>query len=128
MFRRIVLAVTALVVGIYGILEFQRPAAPHPPTPTPVMAPVMINALPWARVRLRPVSKQFQMPSLSSEQLITPCTLLLPAGDYIVNLSNSGISPSQEKKIRVRAGQPNTFVVTMQDYDPAAIAAKAQKQ
>jgi len=99
---------------------------PAPTTPAPIPAPasatVSLNALPWARIKLSPVTKGIAAPTVPEEESVTPCFLTLPAGEYNVELRND-ISPQPlTQKIRVEANRENSYVFTMPRYEPKAIA------
>src|SRR5262249_9498223 len=65
------------------------------PVTTPVSATiratvtVSINALPWARVTLIP--KGFAIEPIPEHNRITPCNLVLPEGEYTIELSNDSV-------------------------------------
>jgi hypothetical protein len=100
---------------------------PAPALATPAGVAVKLNALPWARLTLRPIGSPVTLPELTEEQRTTPCELRLPEGAYEVELENGGITPQRRERIEVRGGRVNEFVFRMPDFDPARAAARADK-
>jgi serine/threonine protein kinase len=84
---------------------------------------VVVNALPWARVKLTPLTKDVQI-QIPRDEAVTPCSLLLPAGEYSVELSNDGVSRPIVQRIQVKIGSANFFQFQMSSYDPRVVAAK----
>jgi serine/threonine-protein kinase len=109
------------------------PVAPASATPlaaggaAPTGVQVSLNALPWARVKLRPVRPSVTLPELTEEQLTTPCVLRLPEAEYEVELENGGITPVLRERIEVRTAGPNEFVFPMPDFEPAQAATRAER-
>ncbi len=97
------------------------PAQPAAPAPAPVPAqlfPVAIDAVPWARATIQPVASNVKV---DAGERITPFRIELPAGDYIVRLTNETQKTPFEQRIRVVAGQDNRVTVTMPSYDPEKV-------
>jgi hypothetical protein len=85
---------------------------------------VTLNALPWARVRLKARNGDGAGATVG-EELITPCTVELAEGAYTVDLENGGLTPPLTREIEVDAGAPNAFVFTMPSFDPERAARTA---
>ncbi|MEW6368142.1 MAG: protein kinase [Acidobacteriota bacterium] len=104
-----------------------QPSVSPPPIPSPTAAPavvgVAINALPWARAKIVPMTSGIAMPQISEDDRLTPCYLMLPEGEYRIELSNDGVSRPLVDQIRVQAGKNNSFLFTMPAHDPARIVA-----
>jgi serine/threonine-protein kinase len=129
--------VALLVVGGLFLSRSPTPVAPASPVPAPSSVsatagltadlPVTLNALPWARVKLRPLRPSVTLPELTEEERTTPCVLRLPEAEYEVELENGGITPLLRDRIAVRAGQANDFVFRMPDFDPGQAASRAER-
>jgi serine/threonine protein kinase len=111
----------AAVLAATIIWFVMREPVPDKPLSVIVPVPVVINALPWARTKITPVSDQIKI-SIPSEEQLTPCSFLLPEGEYSLELSNDSSSPALTKRIVVKAGDSNSFQFTMPDYDPGRIS------
>jgi serine/threonine protein kinase len=101
--------------------------APLPPSAAPSKAPVvnvLINALPWAKVKITPLSTGVQIPDIPEEERTTPCFLRLPEGSYELELSNDGKSKPLVRRIQVKSGAPNQFFFTMPAYDPKTVTSQ----
>lgn len=72
---------------------------------------VVINALPWARIRITPASSDTDLPELNSQELTTPCVLSLRDGSYTLQITNDLLQKPLIKDIQVRAGQANEFTI-----------------
>lgn len=114
----IVLLATA-ATWFYFSKTTQVPSSPAPPVATAVV----LNALPWAHVKVVPLSNNIRV-EVPAEEGITPCNFLLPEGEYSVELSNDAIPKSLIKRIKVRAGQKNFFEFQMPSYDSSKIASQ----
>jgi serine/threonine protein kinase len=88
------------------------------PTPPVQLNRVKINALPWARVKITPVSSEIKIDPVSADQAATPCLFVLPAGEYNLELENGGLTQPLLQKVQVRDGIENTFEFIMPAYDP----------
>jgi serine/threonine protein kinase len=89
-----------------------------PPTPLAVsQIPVSINALPWARVKIVPLTKGIEVPAIPEMERITPCNFSLAEGDYVIELTNDSLGQPVQKKIKVESAKDNAFVFTMPAYD-----------
>lgn len=86
----------------------------------PVVVPVSLNALPWARVRLKPLTPGVDLGPITDEERTTPCYLRLPEGDYLVEMDNGGVSQSRSERIQVRKGASNVFSFPLVGYNPEA--------
>ncbi|HJZ12458.1 MAG TPA: hypothetical protein VJ521_09925, partial [Acidobacteriota bacterium] len=114
-----------LIVGIW--LALKKPAPAPPPPPAVPSGVVNINALPWARIKITPLSKEIQLPSLGEEESMTPCNLILPAGEYSMVLEN-GVSKLVINRITVKAGAATAFSYTMPGYDAKKALAEIARQ
>jgi predicted Ser/Thr protein kinase len=92
--------------------------------PSPARFTVRFNALPWARITMRPLGHAARIPELPEEERTTPCTMDLLPGDYWLELENGGITPPLVERIRVAADGTNEYSFTMPSYDPEAAAAR----
>ncbi|PWT88905.1 MAG: hypothetical protein C5B54_09840 [Acidobacteria bacterium] len=97
------------------VTEPQKPSIPSPAAVT--LVGVNLNALPWAKVKIIPVSKSVQF-TIPAEEKVTPCFLNLPEGDYSVELSNDGSTQTLSNRIHVQAGRDNSFQFVMPAYEP----------
>lgn len=108
----------------YGKREYAPPItslpspAPTLPQQSSSMFVISINALPWARVKITPLTKGITVPMIPETERITPCNFSLPAGEYTLELDNDTLSQPVQKKIKVQSGKANSFVFTMPTYDP----------
>jgi hypothetical protein len=84
-----------------------------PPEGQPL--PVTIDAVPWARVRLVSLASGADVPLPDSD--VTPLTVSLPEGDYLVDLENGGVTARTQERISVRAGEGNVFRIPMPGFD-----------
>ncbi len=112
------LAAVLLATIIWSVM---RKPVPDKPLPGIASVPVVINALPWARTKITTVSDQIRI-SIPPEEQVTPCSFLLPEGEYSLELSNDSSSPVLTKRIAVKAGESNSFQFTMPDYDPGKLS------
>jgi tetratricopeptide (TPR) repeat protein len=118
-----VLLILLTAIGIWVAVKLLRRPPPTPIPAGPLMTTVTINALPWARVKLTPVSKETKLPSVADEELVTPCRLSLSTGEYVLELNN-GTAQLQDR-ITVSQGAANEFVFyVMGDYNPQDIVAQ----
>jgi tetratricopeptide (TPR) repeat protein len=92
------------------------------PVPAAELQSVILNALPWASVKITPKSAADKMPAIPRD-LATPCLLMLPPGEYNVELSNN-ISKPLKQAMTVRAGITNQFTFRMPAYDAQKIVAQ----
>lgn len=121
--RGLAAAIVVLIGLVFAVGNVQRKPPPATVIPAaPQMVFVSINATPWARVSLKADSKQRQLPMFAAEQMITPCTLEVPAGKYIVEFSNNGITSALTQNITVKAGEANSFVFSLPGFDASAVA------
>jgi len=106
--------------------ETKRLSRPSPVStpPTRATAIVTINVLPWARVKLTPLTKGISLPVIPEKERITPCSFSLPEGEYSVELSNDSVLQPVQKTIKIQSGAANSFVFTMPAYDPRKAFAK----
>ncbi len=119
--------------GIVAAVVF-RHAGSTVASPSPVTSPVAvaarslvaINAVPWARLTLRP--RDASAGPVSTGDLVTPCVVELPDGAYTVELENGGVTPPLSRDIEVVRGARNEFVFTMPSFDPASAAKLAAEQ
>jgi serine/threonine protein kinase len=86
---------------------------------------VTLNALPWARVKVRAMDTNDSAVASEPDQLATPCTVELAPGTYAIDLENGGLTPPLRREIEVKASGDNTFVFTMPPFDPARAAERA---
>lgn len=103
----------------------QIPAAPAKPSASfqIVSTPVMINALPWARIKISSTNPMAPGIEFPDEKASTPFFIELPPGEYVVELSNDVTGPSTQH-ITVRPGVANQFLFHMPSYDPNIVAAQ----
>lgn len=94
-----------------GSSEAATTAAVPPPPAPPGMAPVSIDASPWARVTVTPVDGGDPI------TCVTPCSLQLPDGDYTVALENSALSEPLQDRISVAAGRAVVLRRTLPGFD-----------
>jgi hypothetical protein len=99
------------------------PAATTATAPV-VRSPVTLNALPWARIRLR-ARGEADAAAAGGQELVTPCVVELAEGTYTVEMENGGITPALTREIQVTTGARNEFVFTMPSFDPASAARTA---
>jgi serine/threonine protein kinase len=97
--------------------------SPARDTTARVPANVLINAVPWARIRLTSSSSSHSVPNLTAEQAVTPCVLQLEPGEYVLELENDGLSAPRKERIRVEAAKDNSFVFEMPGHDPDRVVA-----
>jgi serine/threonine-protein kinase len=138
---RVIAVVAALAVGAAFVL-----AARHRGTdatdaaggttvttiPTTVTVPaaaakslVRLNALPWARIKVRALDANHSTVASVPDGLATPCLVELAPGQYAIDLENGGLTPPLRREIEVKASGDNTFVFTMPPFDPARAAERA---
>ena len=86
---------------------------------------VTLNALPWARVKVRAKDTSGAAAASVPDELSTPCTVELPPGTYAIDLENGGLTPPLRREIEVKASGDNTFVFSMPSFDPARAAERA---
>lgn len=133
------LAAAGLVVASAGAAIAVRARWPHvegtgvvstpSPAVTPLAAtlpavsarPVSVNALPWARVAIRPRGGAGDWPAGE----LTPCVLTLPPGRYEVRLENGGVTPELIREIEIAADRPPDFVFVMPTFEPRTAAQQA---
>lgn len=122
-------AAMVILIGLVFAVGNLRKSTPITVIPAaPKMVSVSINATPWARVSLKPARNQARLPIFTAEEMITPCILNLPAGKYILELSNGGISRSLTQNITVEAGKENSFVFSLPGFDVTGIARQMAEQ
>ena len=119
-YKWLTLGLAAVIIATTLWFVLKKPV-PDKPVPAAQLVPVVINALPWANARISPVSKEMKI-EIPSEEQITPCSLLLPEGEYSLELSNNASSSSLTKRIVVKAGESNSFLFTMPEFDPEKIS------
>jgi hypothetical protein len=85
----------------------------QPPPGAPV--PIVIDAAPWARVRVFDAASGAEV---NASDLVTPCVIELPEGDYLLQLENGGLTPPTKERIVVRIGDPTNFHFVMPGFDP----------
>ncbi len=83
-----------------------------------VKTSVSINVLPWAHVKLTPLTKGVEIPAILEAERTTPCNFLLPDGEYSLELTNDLVQQPVQKMIKVETGKANSFLFTMPAYDP----------
>jgi len=88
-----------------------------PPPPPAAMVAVTVNALPWAHVKLTPVTEGIQLPQIPEEEQVTPCSFTLAEGEYTVSLQNDQSTAPVVKTITVKKDGNNRFVWTMPSFD-----------
>ncbi len=127
---RVLLLASLLVLTIGLVTWFQQRAGKEtpitnsvPPTSVTLLPPigmsvVTINALPWARVNLTPLTKEIKLPEFSENERTTPCNFSLPDGEYSIELSNDAALEPVRKTIKVQSGKANSFLFNMPAYDP----------
>lgn len=116
-------AVVILIAGSsIWFYNSRRSAVPAVP---PATVSVVINALPWARVKVTPVSNDVQV-QIPPEENVTPCSWLLPQGEYDVELTNNSSSQPVVKRIQVKSGEANFFQFEMPAFDTGAIQARIE--
>jgi serine/threonine-protein kinase len=119
--------ISVMLLRRVPVVAPMAPAAFQPVTAAPRNQLVSFNALPWARIRLTPLGRTSAPPDLSDDERTTPCALLLPAGEYLAELENGGVTPGLAEKILVKDGVRNEFVFTMPSYEPERAAAGASQ-
>ena len=62
------------------------------------------------------------MPQIAPDELVTPCYLTLPPGEYMLELTNGTTTVTD--KITVSATRPNEFRYPLGQYEPRNIAAE----
>lgn len=107
-----VFVIVALAGTAFWFLT-RKPSSPPPPA----MVSVTLNALPWARVKLTPVTEGIQPPQIPEEEAVTPCSFVLAEGDYTVSMQSDTGSTPLVKTITVKQGGNNSFVWTMPSFD-----------
>jgi len=107
-----VIVMVALAGTVFWFLT-RQPVVP----PQPTMVSVTLNALPWARIKLTPVTEGIQLPQIPEEEKVTPCSFVLAEGDYTVSMQSDPDSTPLVKTITVKKGGNNSFVWTMPSFD-----------
>ncbi len=110
----IVLALSAIAI-VLGVILWRFVMNPTP-VPPPLVR-VTINALPWARVKIIPVTNGITIPEIQDTERITPCRLYLPEAEYKVELQND-FSEAQVIPITVKSGGNNDFHFSMPAFKP----------
>jgi hypothetical protein len=86
---------------------------------------VTIDAVPWARVRVIDAASGADMAVPSPN--VTPLTLRLPQGEYLVDLENDGVTSRTQERMDVRGGTVNTFRYPMPGFDIDRLLAAARE-
>lgn len=97
--------------------EAPKPAPPTPP-PAPQFATLTVNFRPWARVQLRPSSPNA---GEAPEPQLTPFTVTLPAGDYVLQADNEGLTGSVKRTLRLEGGKIRVIAEDMPGFAADAI-------
>ena len=104
----------AVAVAIWLMIPARTKSTPPPRL---ALNLVRFHALPWAYVKITPKDPGLLLPEMSQEKP-TPCYFWLPQGEYTVHFDNRGVTQGLVRDLRVEAGQTNSMLVTMTDYDP----------
>lgn len=131
-YRRIIFVVAALGVlflivsaWLYPLFKSEKTSQRLHPTvssASPIQVPVSINALPWAKVSVRTFSGDVLPLLKQDEEKTTPCSILLPAGKYQLELKNDAIHSKLTTQIVVDAQGQNSFLFVLPAFDPAKVA------
>lgn len=88
---------------------------------------IVVDAQPWAEVRLVPALSDADVSALPPEVVrelakergpfVTPFVAEVPAGDYVASFENEGLGLSHTQRITVTAGAGNRFQVPMPGFD-----------
>src|SRR5207249_4577935 len=97
----VLITILALVLAATSVWIHVSRRTTAPSSPAPVRIAVVLNALPWAHVKVTPLSKNFHVEIPPNEKL-TPCSLLLSEGEYTVEFSNDPMLQPLIKKIKVK--------------------------
>jgi hypothetical protein len=111
----------AAVVALLLVVAGWRAMTPStPPAPTVAGTTVVLNVSPWARIDT--ITRKSDGQAISVGDLVTPCTVALPPGEYRVRASNPSFSPL-EFDVTVQAGAPQRVRYQMPGFDPQKEAA-----
>jgi hypothetical protein len=87
---------------------------PKPAPPPPIqMSALTVNLRPWARVRLRPVASDVETPAPQT----TPFTITVPAGEYVLEAENGGLTPPFKVTLRLEGGKVRTISQDMPGFN-----------
>ena len=90
----------------------RSPSSPVPVVATAGLAPVSIDAAPWARVTITPAAGG------AAVSCTTPCAMQLAAGEYLLAFENGGLSRPLTDRMVVTEGRPLDLRKTMPGFDP----------
>jgi len=103
---------TSVVPAATTSIAATNPAGGGPAQPV-VMQSLAVDVLPWARVRVVPLSSDGAAPNT----LTTPFTIRLPIGEYRLDCENGGVSQPLSFEVRVEAARPTVITRAMPGFD-----------
>ena len=90
-------------------------APPTPlPAPPPETATLSVNLRPWARVQLRPTNAEGRE---APEAQVTPFVINLPAGEYVLQADNSGLTQPLRLTLRLEGGKVRVVAQDMPGFN-----------
>ncbi len=92
--------------------------------PSDSLIVVLIDAAPWARVTISPLTAAQQAAAASGAigPQVTPFSASLMPGTYTLQFENGGLTPPMEQRVTVTASGSQTFRFTMPGFDPSRTA------